>query len=77
MTEEIKVEEMGFEEAMTALEALVAQLEEGTLSLEESLGVYERAVALRERCRSILEDGERRVQKLIDGPDGPSLENFD
>lgn len=77
MTEEIKVEEMGFEEAMTALEALVAQLEEGTLSLEESLGVYERAVALRERCRSVLEDGERRVQKLIDGPDGPSLENFD
>ncbi len=77
MTKEIKVEEMGFEEAMTALEALVAQLEEGTLSLEESLGVYERAVALRERCRSILEDGERRVQKLIDGPDGPSLENFD
>ncbi len=77
MTKEIRVEEMGFEEAMTALEALVAQLEEGTLSLEESLGVYERAVALRERCRSILEDGERRVQKLIDGPDGPSLENFD
>lgn len=77
MTEEKEVGSMGFEEAMDALEELVKKLEKGDLDLESSLKVYEQAVALRERCKAILEQSERRVQKLIDGPEGPQLTDFE
>ena len=77
MTEEKEVGSMGFEDAMDALEELVKKLEKGDLDLESSLKVYEQAVALRERCKAILEQSERRVQKLIDGPEGPQLTDFE
>ena len=77
MTEEKEVGSIGFEEAMDALEELVKKLEKGDLDLESSLKVYEQAVALRERCKAILEQSERRVQKLIDGPEGPQLTDFE
>ena len=60
-----EIETMSFEEAIERLEELVKKLEEGNLNLDESLKIYEQAVALRERCRTILDDSERRVQKLI------------
>ncbi|MGE4275423.1 MAG: exodeoxyribonuclease VII small subunit [Candidatus Methanomethylophilaceae archaeon] len=77
MLDDKNVEEMGFEEAMTELEGLVKQLERGDLNLESSLQVYEKAVALRERCKSILEQSERRVLQLIEGPEGVGVERFE
>jgi exodeoxyribonuclease VII small subunit len=77
MSDEKNVEEMGFEDAMKELESLVKVLEKGDLDLASSLTVYEKAVALRERCKQILDDSERRVQKIVEGPEGPQLEDFD
>jgi len=70
------IAEMGFEEAMKELEELVKVLEKGDLDLESSLEIYEQAVALRERCKHILDQSERRVQKIIQGPDGPETSAF-
>ncbi|NLL95080.1 MAG: exodeoxyribonuclease VII small subunit [Thermoplasmatales archaeon] len=61
------VKEMNFEESLTALEGLVGELEAGGLDLDKVLEVYARAVELRDRCREILEESERKVQKLIEG----------
>ncbi len=42
-----------FEEAMRQLEAIVSQLERGEVSLEESIGLYERGEALKKRCETL------------------------
>lgn len=70
MTEYENVEEMTFEQSIDALEALVKRLEDGGIGLDESLRIYEQAVALRDHCRSILEDGERRIRKIMETADG-------
>lgn len=68
MDEEVK--KMSFEESITALEELVAKLESGSLDLDESLKLYERATELRNRCKEILEESERRVQKITETSQG-------
>lgn len=70
MTENQNVEEMSFEESIDALEALVKKLEDGGIDLDESLRIYEQAVALRDHCRAILQDGERRIRKIMETADG-------
>ena len=70
MTENQNVEEMSFEESIDALEALVKRLEDGGIDLDESLRIYEQAVALRDHCRALLQDGERRIRKIMETADG-------
>jgi exodeoxyribonuclease VII small subunit len=55
-----------FEAAIAELESIVKKLEEGDLSLEQSLGLYERGVQLSRFCHSRLEDAERRIEILSD-----------
>ena len=70
MTDFENVEEMRFEESIDALESLVKRLEDGGIDLDESLRVYEQAVVLRDHCKRILEDGERRIRKIMESADG-------
>lgn len=53
-----------FEAAIAELEAIVKKLEEGDLTLEQSLGLYERGVQLSRFCHARLEDAERRIEVL-------------
>lgn len=53
-----------FEAAITELESVVKQLEEGDLALEASLALYERGVQLSRFCHARLEDAERRIEVL-------------
>lgn len=75
MTEKT-VENMSFEECMNELNDLVSKLESGELDLDESLKVYERAVKIRERCRAILDDAERKVQTIMASAGGEKREDF-
>ena len=60
-------EEMSFEEALIKLEEAVAQLEQGeTLTLDESLQVYEEGIRLTRLCREKLDAAELRVQQLVE-----------
>ena len=54
----------GFEALYTRLEETVAKLEQGNLSLEESLGLYEEGMKLAKRCQELLTDAELRVTRL-------------
>jgi len=54
-----------FEQALSALEALVEKLESGELSLEESLMHFERGIALTRACQKSLADAEQRVKVLM------------
>ena len=53
-----------FEAAIAELESIVKKLEEGDLSLEQSLALYERGVTLSKFCHARLEDAERRIELL-------------
>ena len=55
-----------FETALAELDALVKKLEEGELSLEQSLALYERGVQLSRFCHAQLEDAERRIEILTE-----------
>jgi exodeoxyribonuclease VII small subunit len=59
-----------FEEAMRQLEAIVSQLERGEVSLEESIGLYEKGEALKKRCETLLREAEMRIEKIQFGADG-------
>ena len=65
MTYEEEVEKMTFEESIKALEDLVKELEAGGIDLDRSIEIYERAVLLRNHCRKILDESERRIQKIM------------
>ena len=64
MSEE--VDKMSFEDSMKTLEDLVKQLESGELDLDKSLEVYERAVVLRDHCKKILDESDRKVQTIME-----------
>ena len=70
-----------FESAIGELESIVKTLEEGDLTLERSLALFERGVELSRFCHARLEEAERRIEILTEGgelrPAPDSLENDD
>lgn len=54
-----------FEAGLEELEQIVKQMESGELPLERALGLFERGVALSEKCRKQLEEAETRVEMLV------------
>lgn len=53
-----------FEDSLAELEAIVHQLEDGDLGLEESLARYEQGVKHLKHCFALLQDAERRIELL-------------
>ena len=62
---------------MHSLEDLVARMESGELTLEESLAAYERGVGLYRHCQSALEQAELRVRLLSDPANPDDARPFD
>jgi exodeoxyribonuclease VII small subunit len=54
-----------FERKLTDLEAVVERLEQGDLSLEESVRLFEEGMKLSESCKQELEAAEGRIQILM------------
>ena len=65
MSEQEKQSAVDFEKDIAELEALVAKMESGELSLEESLLAFEKGVGLARRCQRSLTQAEVRVKKLM------------
>lgn len=68
MTE--KKEPKKFEDAMAELEQVVRKLEVGDASLEKSLELFERGVALAGFCHHSLEDAQKRIEIATKNSDG-------
>ncbi|MFN4064016.1 exodeoxyribonuclease VII small subunit [Azoarcus communis] len=62
-----------FEAAVAELEAIVQQMESGSLPLEEALERYQRGIVLLKHCQETLESAEQRVRIL----EGDTLTDFD
>jgi exodeoxyribonuclease VII small subunit len=57
-------QETPFEDLYKELEEKVALLEQGGLSLDDSLSTYEAAVALAQKCQQMLDGAELRITRL-------------
>ena len=68
------INELSFEQAFGELETIVAKLESGELALEESVTMFERGRKLSDRCQTILDKAELRVNQLTDDGEVRSLE---
>lgn len=66
-----------FENSLDELEKLVTHLEDGNLSLDDSLKSFERGVALFRSCQTALEHAELRVKLLMDPEEPENAELFD
>jgi len=66
-------QKLTFEQALEKLEQIVTEIEEGKVSLEESIEKYAEGTRLIQQCRSILEAAEKKIQVLAKGQ-GESLE---
>jgi len=60
-----KNKEMNFEKALAELEQIVARLEKGGLTLNESLGLFEKGVKLARFLRQELDQAEKKVEILL------------
>jgi exodeoxyribonuclease VII small subunit len=63
-----------FEAALVELEGIVQRLEQGDLSLEESLRQFERGVALTRTCQKALRQAEQRIRVLARTNEGEIVE---
>ena len=55
-----------FEQSLAELQTLVARLENGELSLEDSLTTFEQGIRLSRECQSALQQAEQKVQMLLE-----------
>ena len=60
-----KPEPVNFEQSLKDLEELVERMEEGELSLEDSLKSFESGMSLSRRCQEALDQAEQRIQILL------------
>ncbi len=64
MSDQTPVEELSYEQAFEELQALIAALEAGEKTLDDTLALYERGQALYQRCTALLDKAELKIQQL-------------
>ena len=65
-----------FEKSLAELEEIVSDMEQGDLSLEDSLSAFEKGVKLTKECQKSLKSVEQKVNKLISKDGKLGLEPF-
>lgn len=65
---------LSFENAIAELEEVVHKLENGELSLEESITFFQRGVELTKYCSKRLDEAERSITMLIEDEKGQLTE---
>ena len=72
-----KLENLSFEESLNELDTIVQSLEQGELSLEESMSLFERGLNLSQISQIKLQAAEQKVQILLDKNGTTQLTDFD
>jgi exodeoxyribonuclease VII small subunit len=55
-----------FEKSLKELEQIVRELESGDVNLDQSLKKFEHGIELYKKCRSTLENAEKKIKILSD-----------
>ena len=53
-----------FEQLYARLEEITERMEQGDLSLEQSVALYEEGMTLAQQCQRLLGDAEQRIETL-------------
>ena len=69
-------EKLDFEEGMERLEKIVAELESGELSLEDSIARYEEGMKLQRQLTDVLNQAEKRIERLVEKEGAPTTEDM-
>ena len=64
------VGKLTFEQAIKELTAIVGKIEQGEIALNDSLQQYEKGMALIKHCKKILQDAEKRIEKIAEEQQG-------
>ncbi|MBL6957767.1 MAG: exodeoxyribonuclease VII small subunit [Rhodospirillales bacterium] len=64
------IAKMSFEQALSELEEIVRDLEDGSGELDEAITAYERGAHLKRHCEAKLKEAQARVEKVVLGADG-------
>ncbi|MGO2012409.1 MAG: exodeoxyribonuclease VII small subunit [Pseudoalteromonas sp.] len=72
-----KPENLSFEQALEELSTIVTDMEQGELSLEQSLKQFERGIALANASSSKLQQAEQKVSILMGNESKAELTHFD
>ncbi len=67
---------ISYEQAANELESIVQLLENGELTLEDSIEMFEKGIGLVRLCNKKLDDIEKRITLLIEGKDGVVEKDF-
>ncbi|MCJ8320819.1 MAG: exodeoxyribonuclease VII small subunit [Colwellia sp.] len=71
-----KLENLSFEESLNELDSIVQNLEQGELSLEESMALFERGLNLSQVSQTKLQDAEQKIKILLDKNGQSQLSDF-
>ncbi len=61
---------LSFEDALSQLETIVRQLEDGKGELDQAIKTYERGAQLKRHCEAKLQEAQIKVEKVVLGPAG-------
>jgi exodeoxyribonuclease VII small subunit len=67
---------VNFEATLEQLTALVERMEQGDISLEESMAAFEQGIGLTRQAQKALAEAEQRVQILMEKDGQPSAQPF-
>ena len=68
--------EINFEKSLKRLEEIVKLVENGSISLDENLKLYEEGVLLAKNCLDTLETAKGKITQIKINADGSSEEDF-
>ena len=58
------ISKLSFEQAIKKLTDIVSKIEDGQISLEQSLSQYEQGMELIKHCREILQKAEKKIEGI-------------
>ena len=70
-----KKETVNFEVSLQKLEKIIEKLEDGDISLEESVKSFEEGIGLVKECQKQLSQAELKVKKLLNNGDTVDLDS--
>jgi exodeoxyribonuclease VII small subunit len=72
-----KIDNLSFEESLSELETIVQNLEQGELSLEDSMTLFERGLNLSQASQEKLKNAEQKIQILLTKNGKSQLKTFE
>ena len=63
-----KIDNLSYEEAFEKLQQIIQLLEEGNVSLDNSIKYYEQGILLKDYCEKKLQNAEMKIRTVINKP---------